>query len=91
MIYSETWEERKIEPDLPAIDDFLIEDTKFIANAVTVGSQTQWSHGVQEAGWKIKAEHEKKNGTSSCVKNALFKSVNRDRNSVEFIKHEEWK
>ena len=53
-------DEKKIEPDLPAIDDFLIEDTKFIANAVTVGSQTQWSHGVQEAGWKIKAEHEKK-------------------------------
>lgn len=27
--------------NLPAIDDFLIEDTKFIANTVTVGSQTQ--------------------------------------------------
>lgn len=43
--------------NLPAIDDFLIEDTKFIANTVTIGSQTQWSHGVQETGWK--PAHEK--------------------------------
>lgn len=27
--------------NLPAVDNFLIEDTKFIANTVTIGSQTQ--------------------------------------------------
>lgn len=37
-------------PDLPAVDDFLIEDAELIADAVAVGSQAQGSHGVQEAG-----------------------------------------
>lgn len=39
-------------PDLPAVDDFLIEDAKFVANTVAVRSQAQGGHGVQETGWK---------------------------------------
>lgn len=27
--------------NLPAVDDFLVEDTKFIANTVAIGGQTQ--------------------------------------------------
>lgn len=34
---------------LPAIADFLVEDTKFITNSVTVGSQAKRGHRVQKA------------------------------------------
>lgn len=43
---------RLLLPDLPAVDDFLIEDAEFVADAVTVRCQAQGSHGVQEAGWE---------------------------------------
>lgn len=36
--------------NLPAADNFLIEDAELIANTVTIGSQAQRSHGVQETG-----------------------------------------
>lgn len=34
---------------LPAINNFLIEDSKFVADAISIRSQTQRGHGVQEA------------------------------------------
>lgn len=39
-------------PYLPAVDDFLVEDAKLVADAVTIGSQSQGGHGVQEAGYR---------------------------------------
>lgn len=36
--------------NLPAVHYFLIEDTKLIADTITVGSQAKGRHGVQETG-----------------------------------------
>lgn len=33
---------------LPAVDNFLIEDAELVADAVSIGCQTQRGHGVQE-------------------------------------------
>lgn len=40
---------------LPAVDNLLIEDTKFVADAVTIRCQSQRGHGVQEASCKGRA------------------------------------
>lgn len=56
---------RPLLPDLPAVDDFLIEDAEFVADAIAVRSQAQGSHGVQEAGWKKDSQMEKNEVVSS--------------------------
>ena len=75
---------------LPAIENFLVEDTEFIADTVTIGSQTQWSHGVQETSWKPEAAHEKRQIDLwlSIIQNGLSEKVWK---FSEFIQYKGWK
>jgi len=60
---------------LPAIDDFLIEDAELIANAITIGCQAQWGHGVQETSWGNDREQGRRRGWDKSVRSNKHLSV----------------